>query len=370
MKGRAGLLLTLAVLAGALVAVVTLTRRAAQQVGPSSLSAASEGWLVARRYVEERGTEVRLWDRPAAARMPGGTFVLAFPAAATPADESEALGPWVERGGRLILGLSGGFPGPEEVSTLLGLGLFEGRSGTLKPEADLLLSEGRRQGDVLEAAEPVEGEAADLPARLECGQLQWLPSVPKGAEVLYRRQGDGAPAIWRLARGGGEVLVLPASLFANGRLHAAGNADWLETLRRDPRGPWLFDELHHGLVAAVAREAAGSSAGFDLFGLHALLLYALGLWALARRFGPSWREAALATGSVAQFLTGLGRLHHELGHHGEAARLLVERTRELDPRVELPTEILLAAEGAEHPRDLMAVASAVARARKGEERPR
>ncbi|HEX4953946.1 MAG TPA: DUF4350 domain-containing protein [Thermoanaerobaculia bacterium] len=358
MRGRGAVLLTLAVLSGSLVLLVTLGRRGAEQVGPSSLAAGSEGWLVARRYLEARGTEVELWDRPPTTRMPGGTFVLTFPALKTPADETDALVPWVERGGRLILGLSGRFPAPEELSTLLGFGLFEAAAA----------SEGRGAGG--EVLEPV-GAVTTLPGRLESGRLDWLPDVPEGAEVLYRRQGDGAAAVWRLPRGGGEILVLPASLFANGRLHAAGNADWLESLRQDPRGPWFFDELHHGLVAAEVRAAAGgSSAGFDLFGLHVLLLYALGLSALARRFGASWREAPLTTGSVGQFLTGLGRLHHELGHHGEAARLLAERSRELDPRLELPPDTLLAGERAEHPRDLMAVASAVARARKGEERPR
>jgi len=94
---------------------------------------------------------------------------------------------------------------------------------------------------------------------------------------------------------------------------------------------WVFDEYHHGLVNAELAAERGSSFAWDLFMLHLAVFYVLGLFATARRFGPAWRERGVITGSTSAFLRNLGALHGQLGHHQAAARLLAQRTRELDP---------------------------------------
>ena len=43
----------------------------------------------------------------------------------------------------------------------------------------------------------------------------------------------------------------------------------------------------------------------------------------------------MVSGSTRTFLLGLGSLHDRLGHHGEAAELMVRRARELQPRMKL-----------------------------------
>jgi hypothetical protein len=86
---------------------------------------------------------------------------------------------------------------------------------------------------------------------------------------------------------------------------------------------------------------------------------------LSRRFGAAWREPPVVTGSVASFLLGLGALHHRLSHHGDAARRLLERSRELFPDLPLPEELARRAATAAAPQDLVAVARALVRLRRG-----
>jgi hypothetical protein len=70
------------------------------------------------------------------------------------------------------------------------------------------------------------------------------------------------------------------------------------------------------------------------------------------------------TGSAGSFLLGLGVLHHRLGHHAEAARRLLERTRELHRDLDLPAELDRRAASA-GPRELVALARDVASRRTG-----
>jgi hypothetical protein len=100
-------------------------------------------------------------------------------------------------------------------------------------------------------------------------------------------------------------------------------------------GVWTFDEFHHGLLAP-ADAAAGSGRSFDSYLLHVAFLYLLAVFAAIRRFGPAWSEPPVIAGSTAAFLVGLGGLHHRLGHHREGARQLVDRAREIDPRLPIP----------------------------------
>ncbi len=158
------------------------------------------------------------------------------------------------------------------------------------------------------------------------------------ALVLFRAE-DGTPAVFVEPRGRGRMVVLPADAFSNARLGASGNADVLERLRGWLGGRWVFDEFHHGLTAPATATDPGPRRALDVYLLHLVLAYALVVFALARRFGPPWHEPAVASGSAAGLLTGLGRLHDRLGHHRAAALILLERARELDPRLRLPAEL-------------------------------
>jgi hypothetical protein len=77
----------------------------------------------------------------------------------------------------------------------------------------------------------------------------------------------------------------------------------------------------------------------------------------------------VVTGSAGSFLLGLGALHNRLGHHAEAARRLLERTRELDRNLILPDGLDRRANSA-GPRELVELAREVARLRRlGGSRP-
>ncbi|MEO1370329.1 MAG: hypothetical protein AAFX50_24375, partial [Acidobacteriota bacterium] len=145
------------------------------------------------------------------------------------------------------------------------------------------------------------------------------------------------PLIFEVERHGGRVLVLPASLFTNAHIAEHGHADLLEGLVARLPGPWRFDEYHHGLVRPELLEAADTRYAWDLFAGHLAVFYLLALLALGRSFGPTWRDETLRTGSASDFLRSLGVLHHQLGHHRDAAGRLLERTRRLTPHAELPS---------------------------------
>jgi hypothetical protein len=159
--------------------------------------------------------------------------------------------------------------------------------------------------------------------------LRRVPRAPDGARVLYRAQGRW-PAVFDVKVGDGRVIVLPAEALSNARLFQPGNADLLETLSGALVEPWWFDEYHHGLSMPTPGSAPPSTLAFDVAALHLVLLYVLAVAALARRFGPAWAEPPALAGSTGTFLLGLGALHHRLGHHQAAARLLLDRVRQFD----------------------------------------
>jgi hypothetical protein len=156
--------------------------------------------------------------------------------------------------------------------------------------------------------------------------------APEDAAVLAREP-DGRPAAFVFTRHRGRVAVLPAGLVANAALAQPGAADLLETLRAGLPGRWTFVEHPHGLAAPGSATATASRRVFDLWLAHLAVVYALGVLALARPFGPVWSDPPPRTGSAAAFLRGLGGLHRALGHEPRAAELLLARSRELDPRL-------------------------------------
>ncbi|HVT61491.1 MAG TPA: DUF4350 domain-containing protein [Thermoanaerobaculia bacterium] len=329
-----------AVLVTAMAVTVALVRESAGGRA-STMSHGPAGWLATRLYLEARGVRTAVLGRPLqrfAAEHGGGTLVLTFPWRTVPSHEiNEALEEHLAHGGDLVVAYSGEDSGAEQ--QLLGLDWKLLEPAPLAPWSWRRFV--RRQWE-LAAAVP---ELA--PRRVLVWAPRWLPLAPRGAEVLATAPG-GRPAAAIFRRLRGRVAVLPADAFANSRLEQAGNADLLELLMRRLQKSWTFDEYHHGLVAAGGSDPTLAAAGriTGLLVVQLGLLYALALAALARRQGPPWREPPPLTGSAASFLYGLGVLHHGLGHHSEAARLLLRRVRELDPRLELPPALAGEAAGA------------------------
>lgn len=331
--------------------------------GPSVLSRGAQGWLAARLYLEAREVQITLLDRSfdeLEEAGPGPVLVTAFPWSRRAfAGGGDGLQRWVRRGGTLVVAYWGDEPSQERglldqfglapvpVRDELPLGFFRWRrhrleEWTLSPEPELA-----------SGARPLTVRAP-----------QRAPESAPGDRVLYRHRESGRALVFSRPWGAGRVVVLPAEAFSNARLGEAGSGDLLESLLAWLGRRWTFDEYHHGLIRPEAVASAIPAGVFDLFLLHLGLLYGLGVWALARRFGPPWREPRPRSGSAASFLLGLGALHHRLGHHPEAARRLLERVEELDPRLELPEELRRRAAGADAA-GLVALAGEVARHRRG-----
>ena len=293
----------------------------------SSLSRGSGGWLAARRYLEEMGTRVALIDHDLDEPAGTGVLVLAFPWQRGTIDNVEtAIDRHLRRGGVVLLAYTTSSD-PIESAVMEKLGLDRDdrlARPPLRPRA--WRAHAAEEWDL--AGDP----AGASPVRVAA--LRRLPHAPGHAKVLLRDP-KGRPAAFTFTRRQGQVVVVPADAFSNGRLGAHGNADLLELLRRELSGAWLFDEYHHGLRAASSAAEAGPQRALLLYVLQIAFVYALAALAVARRFGPAWREEAVASGSAATFLVGLGAMHHRLGHHAEAARLLVARAQELDPRLRL-----------------------------------
>ncbi len=326
----------------------------------SSLSRGAEGWLAARRYLEERGCRVRLADRPLAAGALEGVLVVAFPWQSHRFDWSDtasALDAHLGRRGTVLLAVVDDELDANQSAVLEALGL-EWRSLRGRPP----LAPWRWRAFVAEqwALAGDEGEPS-----VEIGAPRGAPRAPDGARVLFRGK-EGVPLVFSYSRSGGRVFVLPAAALANGRLARGGNADLLERLREELGSRWTFDEFHHGLTAATPVEAARTARFFDLLMAQLGFAYVMAVTALVRRFGPAWSEPAVIAGSTASFLIGLGALHHRRGHHAEAARLLARRAQEYDPRIAAPPPADRVADGAA----LMALGRAVARvqSRKGGDR--
>lgn len=327
----------------------------------SSLSRGADGWWAVRAYLDARGTETRRIDRPLAelddSDRPGergrrgqrdalgdGTLVLALPwQKAFVGDDGRAVADQLRAGGTVVLGYAydrfGRAAAPRLWTTL---GIQD--TADLRPEPPLAPWDWwsyRQERWALRpaAGHPAPGTPRSLPT-IEIRAFDTAPVAPPEADVLYAveadPEGDGearsVPLVFTYERLGGRVVVLPSALFSNAELRRAGNADLAESLRRGLAGPWRFDEYHHGVLAPELRERESTVYAWDLFVWHLGLVYVLGVWALARRFGPAWREPVRRHGSTAAFLRSLGGLHHRLGHHRDAARLLVRRAHELEPR--------------------------------------
>jgi hypothetical protein len=369
--GRRVLLASLAVLGFLALAVLGAVAGGAGEAQGSSLSRGPAGWLAARKYLEARGARVALWRQPLERLSGKEVLVVAFPwQNGISAEAGGRIDAHLQRGGAVVLAWSGSPSNAGEVLALdgLGLALQEVRKAPVSFFAWRKFS--REEWDLRPAGNSSglsSGSSGKAAAPLRIWAPRTMPELPETsnaeeAEVLYRTPA-GRPAVVRLRRHRGSLWLLPADALANARLGTAGNADLLETLLARLGKQWTFDEYHHGLVAAEAEENGSFTHILDLVLLHLALLYVLAVMTLSRRFGSAWREPPVVTGSVGSFLLGLGALHHRLGHHQDAARRLLERSRELFPDVPLPEELARRAASA-GPQDLVAVARGLVRLRR------
>jgi len=315
---RRNLILLLAVLLLVVLAVVFLAGEAG--VSSSTLSREAQGWWLARTWLQSRGAEVHLLEAPLEDAPVGGVLVLAMPLQrALTKDDWRSLDHHLRRGGTLLVAYSGRRADPAELGFVEAFDLARVELRQAVPYAPAEWWAYQREVWRLAPTEEWRG-GPELAVRA----FAMAPAAPVGARVLYRGGEKGAPVVFSWRRLGGRVVVLPAEILANGRLLEAGNGELLESLRSWLGPVWTFDEYHHGWVdPALVQER--SHFAWDLFIAHLALVYLLALVALGRRFGPPWQEAPVVAGSTSGFLKNLGALHHKFGHHGEAARLLVER---------------------------------------------
>jgi hypothetical protein len=262
--------------------------------------------------------------------------------------QAEQLRLAVRQGQRLVVGYSGRAPGAAELTVLHGLDL-DITAASPEPPTDLAgwLATRRR-------VERLTGPSGW--PDLEIGDLETAPKAPDDADVWYRDD-DGTPVVFAMKLGRGEIVLLPAPLWSNGRLRSAGNADFLERIVAREGPVWVFDEWSHGLVENRAEVPAGEAYAFDLLIIHLGLLTVLGLVTLGRKFGTPWRRLPDREASVAEFLRDIGALHERLGHFQDGARALLARSREVDSRLDgLPRDPEIRNGG-----DLLALARVVAR---------
>jgi hypothetical protein len=343
-----GLLLT------TMIAGAVMIRSTTQEAESSSLSHGPNGWLAARLYLERRGLHVSLLDKPIDQLNRRDVLVLTFPwQRFGTSGQLEAIEKHLLAGGRVIIAYSGQIRSADEIRLCEDLDLDWMKVGGQPPLEPLKW---------WKFASTEWNVTADPSAHRGANPLlitapRQVPVPPSSAHVLYRGD-DGAPAVFSYTHGHGTVLVLPVVVFSNCRLTNGGNADLLESLSRSLDGTWVFDEYHHGLVSSISPARTASGSFFDYLLLHLVLLYLLTVFAMARRFGPPWKESPVISGSTAAFLMGLGSLHEKLGHHRDAARLLCERAAELDPALEVPAALAKTA-GMASRSDFLTIAKAV-----------
>jgi hypothetical protein len=329
---RRTVLLVLGLLAFVTVVSVLVTVQPGAE--GSVLSSGPRGLLLARRYLEARGTPVSLLDTPLAENERPPVLVVAFPwQRHLSVEDLSAIHHQVRLGTTLVYGFSGQSLALAEDAFLDALGLPH---ITPRGRAPLSPTSWRRFAATNWTLTPTAAGAPSLQVR-----APWrLPVAPEDATILYRgeatpSQPAGVPMVWSYEVGRGRVIALPAELLSNAGLPRGGSLSLLETLRVRAAGPWTFDEFHHGLSAPAVPVQAASRRVLDLYLLQLALLYGLAVLALVRRFGPAWSDPPQVLGSAGAFLTGLGALHDRLGHHAAAARLLVDRARELQPQIAL-----------------------------------
>jgi hypothetical protein len=354
MTRRTGIVIGVAVLA-VLLSMTILLRRSFS-AGPSSLARDAGGWLASRAYLQKRGHRAVLSDRPLDRAAEGGALVLAFPMSASfdPAQLS-AIKARLLRGETVVFAYSGQ-QGVAELEIAKELGLTFRKNAHDRPPLNPVRWYAYAAETWKLTPDPELGSVA---REAVVAAPRQRPEAPPGARILYRGPG-GISAVFEVPSGHGRLFVIPADALSNGRLENPGNADLLESLSAALGSTIVFDEYHHGLVAPDVFEDTGSVRSLDLLLVQLILLYLLAAWALAKRFGPAWREPTPIASSTTTFLQGLGELHRRLGHSGDAALKLIESAETLDPRLAVPAALRTEAAHA-RPDDLVKIARGISR---------
>jgi hypothetical protein len=313
------------------VATVLLIDTSREIGGASTLSRRASGWLAAERILAETGTLTEKLDRPPSPETDHGVLVIAFPTLLPiMPDELEAVSELVDGGSTLIFGYSRSIREYSEIVLMEELEIEASRFDHRLPLNPLRWWREAREGWTIA---PVGGGTA-----IELSRPRRIPLPPERAKVLYADSGQ-REAVFAVGRGSGRVIFVPAEALSNARIGTDGGAELLARLQGSLGSPWVFDEYHQGLTTGRPETDGAHTLSMDLLILQAVLGYALALIALMRRFGPAWDEPVVATGSTGSFLIDLGWFHDRQNHHAEAARLLVERSIELDPRIRPPSSI-------------------------------
>jgi len=200
---------------------------------------------------------------------------------------------WVRGGGRLVLGIAGGY-GPVWTEKEPSLARLD-KAYPLWPGVEALRPPVRRS---------LRG-----------------PALGRAQAVVLAGEN---PVVARLILGAGEVVLLACpEVLENGRLAVADHLALLEALA-GPRRPVLFDEATHGLASST-----GLLALLVRWGLGPALLLA-GLAALAGvfrqgvRVGPAERDDPDIRSEAVDLVDSLGELYDRALSRGQAIRLYWE----------------------------------------------
>ncbi len=325
-----------AIIVAAALAALLLMSRPAGLDEASSVSRRPGGLLLARRYLESRGVRCTTFTGHVGRNGPGNaSLVVAFPATGRLGRaELLRLERWLSGGGTLVVLFDPSFPGFAQKETLEALGVATRpiwRREELNP-----FRWWKRARTPWRLSSPV----AQTPIVLSSRARVALKPDAGDMILLEEPKHDAVLGLARTVRRG-RLVVLPSEVLSNGRLLEGGNADLLEWLgRRLPSSGFVaFDERIHGLGAPAKRSAEGTPMADALLAQLALI-YLLGIVALARRQGPPWPEEAARGSSVGGLLLRLGAVHRRMGHHADAARVMVERAAAFGGWDSVPADLL------------------------------
>lgn len=169
-------------------------------------------------------------------------------------------------------------------------------------------------------------------------KVQAYLKLPAKAVPVLEDSGFGKPVAAVVPYGQGRVLVVGApELAMNPALARADNAQfWLSALPALGRGPYEFDEFHHGFTNE--RSIVDFAKRYGLHFAVAQLLLGVALWTVSlKRFGrPQPPPEAVRVGAT-DALFAMSRLYREGRHHTFAAGLIARGlTQELALHAGLP----------------------------------
>ncbi|MDQ6691834.1 MAG: DUF4350 domain-containing protein [Candidatus Dormibacteraeota bacterium] len=154
--------------------------------------------------------------------------------------------------------------------------------------------------------------------------------VPSPAQVpLFRNRLNEVVAL-RTAIGQGMVVALTDPLFlCNGYLGQPDNGRFAADLFAlvPPGGRVLFDEFHHGAVAAASPEIAWMMTPWGAALVWAVIVLFAGIALRARAFGPRLSLGSTRDRSSAEYAEAIGRLLHRTGARAVTLETLVQATR-------------------------------------------